>query len=63
MCGHRGILEDCRKKGYKIAYESEVPKGKGYFIPLVILDNPPDDARVVQEEREYSLFHLAHTTS
>ncbi|KAI0788017.1 aldehyde dehydrogenase [Fomes fomentarius] len=47
----RGILADCRKKGYKIAFESEVPRGKGYFVPLVILDNPPDDARVVREEQ------------
>ena len=47
-----GLLADCEAKGYQIAYKSAVPPGqKGYFIPLVILDNPPDDARVVREER------------
>ena len=47
-----GLLADCETKGYQIAYKSAVPPGqKGYFIPLVILDNPPDDARVVREER------------
>ncbi|MOA66994.1 NAD/NADP-dependent betaine aldehyde dehydrogenase [compost metagenome] len=28
----------------------DVPEGKGYFVPVTILDNPPDDARSVVEE-------------
>ncbi|PIL29856.1 hypothetical protein GSI_08063 [Ganoderma sinense ZZ0214-1] len=49
----RGLLADCEEHGYKIAYQSEVPSEgeKGYFIPLTILDNPPDECRVVREEQ------------
>ncbi|KAI0749868.1 aldehyde dehydrogenase [Daedaleopsis nitida] len=47
----RGLLADCKEKGYKIAYEGDTPSGKGYFIPLTIVDNPPDDARIVREEQ------------
>ena len=46
---------DCKARGYKIAYEGEAGgegKSKGFFIPLMIIDNPPDDARVVREERK-----------
>ena len=58
----RGLLADCEEHGYKIAYQSEVPPEgeKGYFIPLTILDNPPDECRVVREEREWNPppFHV-----
>ena len=48
------MFSDCKDKGYKIAFESEVPEsGRGYYIPLVIVDNPPYESRVVREERTY----------
>ncbi|PIL29861.1 hypothetical protein GSI_08068 [Ganoderma sinense ZZ0214-1] len=49
----KGLLADCKSKNYKIAFEGTVSDegGKGYFIPITIVDNPPDDARIVREEQ------------
>ena len=51
----RDLIADCKTHEYKIAYEGETPRSenKGYFIPITVVDNPPDDARVVREERKY----------
>jgi len=43
------LLEDARKQGLTVLDGCEAPS-EGYFIPLTIVDNPPDDARVVTEE-------------
>ena len=43
------LMEDAKNSGLTMLYGSEVPE-KGYFIPLTIVDNPPEDSRVVQEE-------------
>lgn len=43
------LIEDSRKNGYKVLDGGSVPNS-GYFIPLTLVDNPPDDARVVVEE-------------
>ena len=45
------LIEDCRSHGYRFACGGEVPEGAGWFIPPTIVDDPPDDARVVQEEQ------------
>lgn len=45
-----GIIEDCKVRGYRILIGGEPPRGGGYFIPPTIIDNPPDDSRVVREE-------------
>ena len=50
----RSLVHDCKEKGYKFACGGEGNiKGldKGHFLPIAIVDNPPEDARVVQEER------------
>jgi acyl-CoA reductase-like NAD-dependent aldehyde dehydrogenase len=44
------LLEDARATGLKMYQGSPGPSGKGYFIPVTIVDNPPDSSRVVQEE-------------
>ncbi|KAI9166315.1 aldehyde dehydrogenase [Paramyrothecium foliicola] len=46
------LLDDIKTKGYKIVTKSHQSHsaGKGYFITPTIVDNPPDDSRVVQEE-------------
>ncbi|MDM0067093.1 aldehyde dehydrogenase family protein [Variovorax sp. J31P207] len=36
--------------GHRFLAGGEVPDGPGYFIPPAVVDNPPDDARVVVEE-------------
>jgi len=36
--------------GHRFLAGGEVPDGPGYFIPPAVVDNPPDDARIVVEE-------------
>lgn len=43
------LMEDAKKDGLTMLYGAEVPE-EGYFIPLTIVDNPPEDSRVVKEE-------------
>lgn len=43
------LIEDSRKNGYAVLEGGAVPNS-GYFIPLTLVDNPPDDSRVVVEE-------------
>ncbi len=46
------LIEDAKDKGYKFLTGGESdPSGTGYFVPLTILDNPPEDARIVAEEQ------------
>lgn len=46
------LIQDAKDKGYKFLvggdYDPNVP---GYFVPLAIIDNPPEDARIVAEEQ------------
>jgi acyl-CoA reductase-like NAD-dependent aldehyde dehydrogenase len=44
------LLEDAKASGLKLLVGREVPQGRGYFVPVVIVDNPPEDSRVVAEE-------------
>lgn len=44
-----GLLEDAKASGLTLLQGKDVPE-QGYFIPLTIVDNPPEDSRVVQEE-------------
>ena len=46
----RELIQETKDSGARIAYEGEVPAGKGYYIPVTIVDNPPEDSRLVQEE-------------
>ncbi|NYT62654.1 aldehyde dehydrogenase family protein [Alcaligenaceae bacterium] len=46
----RQLLQDTHAQGIKFLLGGDVPDSKGYFIPIAIVDNPPDDARVVAEE-------------
>jgi acyl-CoA reductase-like NAD-dependent aldehyde dehydrogenase len=43
------LMEDAKKDGLNMLYGSDVPE-EGYFIPITIVDNPPEDSRVVKEE-------------
>lgn len=46
------LIEDARDNGYKFLVGGEVdPSGSGYYVPITILDNPPEDARIVVEEQ------------
>jgi aldehyde dehydrogenase (NAD+) len=45
------LIEDAKDKGYKFLVGGETAEVPGYFIPVTILDNPPEDSRIVQEEQ------------
>jgi len=46
-----GFVDDCRNNGYTFATgDQTVKQGKGYFIQPTIIDNPPTESRIVQEE-------------
>jgi len=44
------LLEDARAQDLTLIEASDIPDGEGYFIPITIVDNPPENSRVVQEE-------------
>jgi acyl-CoA reductase-like NAD-dependent aldehyde dehydrogenase len=44
-----GLLEEAKASGLTLLQGKDVPT-EGYFIPLTLVDNPPEDSRVVQEE-------------
>lgn len=47
----RSLIEDARDAGLTfLTGAQEGTPGKGFFIPVTLIDNPPDDARVVREE-------------
>jgi acyl-CoA reductase-like NAD-dependent aldehyde dehydrogenase len=46
----KDLLADTRDKGYRVALGGEPLDRPGYFIPVTIIDNPPEDSRVVVEE-------------
>ncbi len=44
------LIDEARASGLRFLLGGERPEGPGYFVPLTIIDNPPDDAPVVTEE-------------
>lgn len=45
------ILDDCAQRGLRFAHGGKrLPDQAGYFVPVTLVDNPPDDSRVVVEE-------------
>lgn len=47
----KGLIEDARAQGYKFLIGGEEIDRPGYFLPLSLVDNPPEDSRIVQEEQ------------
>ncbi|WP_260582739.1 aldehyde dehydrogenase family protein [Sphingopyxis sp. PET50] len=45
------LIQDAKDKGYKFLVGGEAAGVPGYFVPVTILDNPPEDSRIVQEEQ------------
>jgi len=43
------LLEDAKKNELTLI-QGAAPEGSGFFIPVTIVDNPPEESRVVQEE-------------
>ena len=46
----KDLLADARANGLDAVLGGEVSDGTGFFVPVTIYDNPPDDSRVVREE-------------
>lgn len=46
----KDIFEDTQSKGYKFALGGPVEPSAGFFIQPTIIDNPPEDSRIVQDE-------------
>ncbi len=44
------LLEDAKANNLELIEGSDIPDGGGYFVPVTIVDNPPEESRVVQEE-------------
>jgi len=46
------LIQDAKDNGYKFLLGGDKdPSGTGYYVPITILDNPPEDARIVAEEQ------------
>lgn len=46
----RGLIDGAREEGLTLLEGAAVPEGDGYFIPITLVDNPPENAAVVTEE-------------
>jgi aldehyde dehydrogenase (NAD+) len=45
------LIADAKANGYPFLIGGEGSTAPGYFVPITILDNPPESARIVQEEQ------------
>ena len=45
------LLQDSKDNGYEFLLGGLPDYETGYFIPLTLIDNPPHDSRIVQEEQ------------
>jgi acyl-CoA reductase-like NAD-dependent aldehyde dehydrogenase len=44
-------FDDCVKNGHKFAVGGKIDRNaKGWFVPVTLVDNPPEDSRIVAEE-------------
>jgi len=46
----RDLLEDSRQQGHRFLLGGDIEDRPGYFIPVTLIDNPPESARCVVEE-------------
>lgn len=44
------LLQDCKDRGLKFLLGGDISQTPGYFIPVTLIDNPPEDSRCVVEE-------------
>lgn len=44
------LIASAKKDGLRFLLGGEPQNGPGYFVPVTIIDNPPEDSRVVVEE-------------
>ncbi|MEU9336536.1 aldehyde dehydrogenase family protein [Streptomyces sp. NPDC048290] len=46
----REFFDDCHAQGHTFALGGEITDGPGWFVPVTLVDNPPEDSRLVVEE-------------
>lgn len=48
----RSFLDDIKANGYNVVLGGEVDESRpGYFIPVTVVDNPPESSMIVQQEQ------------
>ncbi|CAN5298530.1 aldehyde dehydrogenase family protein [soil metagenome] len=47
----RELVEDCHAQGYRVLTPGAPPPSEGFFVPVTLVDNPPENSRIVQEEQ------------
>lgn len=48
----RSFLDDIKTNGYNVVLGGEVDESRpGYFIPVTVVDNPPESSMIVQQEQ------------
>jgi acyl-CoA reductase-like NAD-dependent aldehyde dehydrogenase len=45
------IIQDSIDNGHRILTGGQSTAKQGFFVPVTLIDNPPEDARIVQEEQ------------
>lgn len=45
------LIRDAKDQGYTFLMGGDAADVPGYFVPITIIDNPPEDSRIVQEEQ------------
>jgi acyl-CoA reductase-like NAD-dependent aldehyde dehydrogenase len=44
-------FDDCRRQGHRFAIGGEIDRSaRGWFVPVTLVDNPPENSRIVREE-------------
>jgi acyl-CoA reductase-like NAD-dependent aldehyde dehydrogenase len=56
------LVRDCEAQGHRLI-QGATPEGEGYFVPATLVDNPPEDSRIVQEEQFGPVLPLMKFTS
>jgi aldehyde dehydrogenase (NAD+) len=56
------LVRDCEAQGHRLI-QGAAPEGEGYFVPATLVDNPPEDSRIVQEEQFGPVLPLMKFTS
>lgn len=44
------LLKDCKDRGQRFLLGGDISDAPGYFVPVSLVDNPPEESRVVVEE-------------
>ncbi len=57
----RALINDATTQGYRVIECGQVPD-QGYFLPIILIDNPPENSRIVQEEQFGPIVPLIRMT-